>query len=248
MSSSVSGRNACLSEEVIFTCTARGHGIFWWSEGVGEIRVHYRSSPQLTGHLRAAVESYDIRRNCLVSSLTLRADASRNWTRVMCRNRDRSVSQSQLLHIMSMLYLCTHNARILRLLNNSIVHFLSAMDGTILTLARTISLFDLHADITLGHLTVVQVSLSTVLLEWNVIPTDGHHCIKNYNIQVSDRNGSQWRAQIPGRNHSFLLSEMQLEAWEEYTYYVTANIQSAQASLTVSQKSIVEVQGMFHIT
>ena len=110
----------------------------------------------------------------------------------------------------------------------------------------------MHPDITLGHLTVVPFSLSTVLLEWKVIPSDGHHCITSYNIQVSGRDGSQWGAQTPGRNHSFLLSGMQLEPLEEYTYCVTVNIPSTQTgpfknvSPSVKQTSIVIFQGMHH--
>ena len=100
LTSSISGRHACLSEEVTFTCTARGNVIFWRNEGVGEITVHNRSSPS-RGHFRAAVESYDFNNNCLVSSLTLRATASRNRTTVTCTNRGRSLSQSLPLHIMS---------------------------------------------------------------------------------------------------------------------------------------------------
>ena len=104
MSSSVTGRNACLSEKVTFTCTARGYGLYWWIEGVGELRVHHTSYPQLAGDIRAAVKSYDFNRNCLVSSLSLRATASRNRTRVMCTSRlDRSLSESLPLHIMSTL-------------------------------------------------------------------------------------------------------------------------------------------------
>ena len=98
----VFGRHACLSEEVTFTCTAQGHVIFWGNEAFGEITVHYLSPPS-RGNFRAVVESYDSNRNCLVSSLTLRATASRNRTRVMCTSRDRSLSESLSLHIMSML-------------------------------------------------------------------------------------------------------------------------------------------------
>jgi len=85
-----------------------------------------------------------------------------------------------------------------------------------------------------------------VLLEWKVIPTDGHHCIKSYDIQVSGPNGSQWKEYIPGGNNSFLLSGMQLESLEEYTYSVTGNIPSTHTGPTVNQTSLVEVQGMFH--
>ena len=101
MSSSVTGRNACLSEKVTFTCTARAYGLYWWIEGVGEIRVHHTSYPQLAGDIRAVVKNFN--RNCLVSSLSLRATASRNRTRVMCTSRNRSLSESLSLHIMSML-------------------------------------------------------------------------------------------------------------------------------------------------
>lgn len=107
-------------------------------------------------------------------------------------------------------------------------------------------LFDLNADITLDRLTVVPVSLSTVLLEWKVIPAGSHHCITSYNIQVSGPVGSQWVAQTPGKNNSFLLSGMQLEPLKEYTYCVTANIPSTQVSLTVKQTSNVTLQGMHH--
>ena len=87
-----------------------------------------------------------------------------------------------------------------------------------------------------------------MLVEWKVIPSDGHHCIRNYNIQVSSPNGTQWGAQTPGRNHSFLLFGMQLEPLEEYTYCVTANIPSTQTGPTVKQTSLGEVQGMYHKT
>ena len=80
----------------------------------------------------------------------------------------------------------------------------------------------------LENLTVVPVSLSNVLLEWKVIPSDGYHCITSYDIQVSSPNGSQWEEHIPGGNHSFLFSGMQLEPSKEYTYSVTANILSTQ--------------------
>ena len=99
--------------------------------------------------------------------------------------------------------------------------------------------------IVLENLTVVPVSLWTVLLEWKVIPSDGHHCITSYGIQVSGRDGSQWGAQTSGRNHSFLLSGMKLEPLEEYTYCVTAIIPSTQTGPTVKQTSLVEVQGMY---
>ena len=105
-----------------------------------------------------------------------------------------------------------------------------------------VSLFILlHADVALENLTVVPVSLSSVQLEWEVIPTDGHHCITGYNIRVSGQNESQ----ICGGNKSFLLCGVQLEPSKEYTYSVTANISSTQTGPSVEQTSIVEVQGMF---
>ena len=126
------------------------------------------------------------------------------------------------------------------------------MGSTNFTLTRkplySKSLFDFHADITLEHLTVVPLTLSTVQLEWKVVPTDGHHCITGYNIQAVGPNGSQWGTQIPGGNNSFLWSGVQLEPLEEYTYSVTANIPSIQTGPTVKHTSLVEVQGMFDKT
>ena len=87
-----------------------------------------------------------------------------------------------------------------------------------------------------------------MLLEWKVIPTDGHHCITSYNIKVSGPNGSHWEEHISGVNHSFLWSGIQLEPLKEYTYSVTANIPSTQTGPTVKQTSLVEVQGMYHKT
>ena len=55
-------------------------------------------------------------------------------------------------------------------------------------------------NITLEDLTVVPDSSTSVLLEWKVVPTDGHYCIRNYNIQITGPNGSQWEEQIPGSN------------------------------------------------
>ena len=104
LTSSVTGRHACLSEVVTFTCTARGHVIFWGNEEFGEITMHYQS-PTSGGEFQAAVESYE--NNCLISTLTLHATASRNRTRVVCTNRGRTLSQSKSLHIMSTLLLFT---------------------------------------------------------------------------------------------------------------------------------------------
>ena len=85
-----------------------------------------------------------------------------------------------------------------------------------------------------------------MLLEWKVIPTDGHHCIKSYDIQVSGPNGSEREEHIPGGNNSFLLSGMKLEPSKEYTYSVTANIPPTHTGPTINQTSLVEVQGMYH--
>ena len=98
LTSSISGRNACPSEEVTFTCTAQGEALFWRNEAFGEISMHYTSAPT-TGEFTARIVSYDRNQSCLVSSLSFRATASCNETTVTCR--DRSSNQSLLLHIMS---------------------------------------------------------------------------------------------------------------------------------------------------
>ena len=100
LTSSISGRNACPSEEVTFTCTAQGTALYWGSEGFGEKTMHYTSAPS-KGEFRAEIVSYDRSQNCLVSSLSFRAIASRNGTTVTCTNRDRSSNQSLSLHVMS---------------------------------------------------------------------------------------------------------------------------------------------------
>ena len=82
--------------------------------------------------------------------------------------------------------------------------------------------------IVLENLTVVPDSLSSVELEWKVVPTDGHHCIRNYNIQIAGPNGSQWEEQISGSNHSFNFTGLQLIPFQEYTYCVTANLLHGQ--------------------
>jgi len=102
LSSSITGRHACLSEEVTFTCSARGTAIFWGNEAFVEITMHYQSSPS-RGQFRAEVVSYDRTQNCLISSLRFRATDSLNGSRVTCTNRNRSLHQSFSLHIMSML-------------------------------------------------------------------------------------------------------------------------------------------------
>ena len=100
LTSSISGRNACLSEEVTFICTAQGHALFWGHKAFGERTMHYTSTPS-KGEFRAEIVSYDRNQSCLVSSLSFRATASRNGTTVTCTNRGRSSNQSLSLHIMS---------------------------------------------------------------------------------------------------------------------------------------------------
>ena len=102
------------------------------------------------------------------------------------------------------------------------------------------------SDVVLENLTVVPVSLSTVLLEWKVIPTDGHHCIRNYNIQIAGPNGSQWEEEIPGSNYSLNFTGLQLIPFEEYTYRVTANLLHGQIGLKLTAK-FTELQGGFKV-
>ena len=101
LTSSISGRNACPSEEVTLTCTAQGDAVFWGSEEFGEKTIHQTSAAPSMGEFTAKIVSYDRNQSCLVSSLSFRATASRNGTTVTCTNRDRSSSQSLSLHIMS---------------------------------------------------------------------------------------------------------------------------------------------------
>ena len=100
LTSSISGRNACPSEEVTFTCTAQGTAVFWGNEAFGELTMHY-ISPPTRGEFTTEIVSYDRNQSCLVSSLSFRANASCNGTIVMCTNRDRSSNHSLSLHIMS---------------------------------------------------------------------------------------------------------------------------------------------------
>ena len=100
LTSSISGRNACPSEEVTFTCTAQGPALFWGNEAFGERTMHYESAPS-SGDFRAEIVSYDRNQSCLVSSLGFCATASRNGTSVTCTSRDRSSNESLSLHIMS---------------------------------------------------------------------------------------------------------------------------------------------------
>ena len=100
LTSSISGRNACPSEEVTFTCTAQGTVLFWRSEAFGEITMHFTSAPT-KGNFIAKIVSYEHKQSCLISSLSFRATAPRNGTTVRCTNRDRNSSQSLSLQIMS---------------------------------------------------------------------------------------------------------------------------------------------------
>ena len=100
LTSSISGRNACLSEEVTFTCTVQGDALFWRNEAFVEWTMHY-TSPPIRGEFRAEIVSYDRNQSCLVSSLSFHATSSHNGTTVTCTSRDRSSNQSLSLHIMS---------------------------------------------------------------------------------------------------------------------------------------------------
>ena len=100
VTSSISGRSACPSEEVTFTCTAQGNVVFWGNQEFGEITVHNQSPPS-RGNFQAVVVSYNKSQNCLVSSLSFRATASRNGTTVTCTIGNRRSSQSLSLYIMS---------------------------------------------------------------------------------------------------------------------------------------------------
>ena len=84
------------------------------------------------------------------------------------------------------------------------------------------------SDVVLENLTVVLDPPSSVELEWKVTPTDGDYCIRNYNIQITSQNGSQWEEVIPGNSHSFNFTGLQLIPFQEYTYCVTANLLHGQ--------------------
>ena len=58
LTSSISGRHACPSEEVTFTCTAQVTVLFWGYEAFGERALHYLSPP-FRGNFRAEIVSYD---------------------------------------------------------------------------------------------------------------------------------------------------------------------------------------------
>ena len=54
LTSSISGRNACPSEEVTFTCTAQTTVVFWGNEEFGEKTMHY-TSPHSGGDFRTEI-------------------------------------------------------------------------------------------------------------------------------------------------------------------------------------------------
>ena len=97
-------------------------------------------------------------------------------------------------------------------------------------------------DIVLENLTVVPDSFASVQLEWKVVPTDGHHCITSYDIQVSGSNGTQWEEQIPGGNDSFHFTGLQLMHLQNYTCSITANLDHNQIG-PIQQTITVELQG-----
>ena len=97
-------------------------------------------------------------------------------------------------------------------------------------------------NITLEDLTVVPDSSTSVLLEWKVVPTDGHHCIRNYSIQIAGPTESQWEEQIPGSNQSFCFTGIQLMHLQNYTCCVTANLYHTQIA-SIKQTVTVELQG-----
>ena len=101
LTSSISGRNACPSEKVNFTCTAQGDALFWRNEAFEEITMQYMSPFSRGENFRAEIVRYGRNQSCLVSSLSIRATASHNGTTVTCTNRDRSSNQSLSLDIMS---------------------------------------------------------------------------------------------------------------------------------------------------
>ena len=97
-------------------------------------------------------------------------------------------------------------------------------------------------DIVVENFTVVPDSSSSVELEWKVTPTNGHHCIRNYNIQIAGPNGSQWEEEIPGSNQSFRFTRLQMMHLQNYTYFVTANLDHSQIG-PIKQTLTVELQG-----
>ena len=97
-------------------------------------------------------------------------------------------------------------------------------------------------DVALENFTVVREPYSSVQLEWKVVPTDGHHCIRNYNIQIAGPNRSHWEEEIPGRSQSFHFTGLQLIPFQEYTYCVTANLLHGEISLKLTA-NFTKLQG-----
>ena len=97
-------------------------------------------------------------------------------------------------------------------------------------------------DVALENFTVVPKPNSTVQLGWKVTPTDGQRCIRNYNIQITGPNGSQWEEKIPGNRHSYHFTEIQLLPLQEYTYCVAANLLRGQIDLRLTV-NFTELQG-----
>ena len=97
-------------------------------------------------------------------------------------------------------------------------------------------------DIVIENFTVLPDSFSSVLLEWKVVPTDGHHCIANYDIQIIGSDGSQWEEQIPGGNDSFHFTGLQLMHLQNFTCSITANLSHNQIG-PIQQTLTVELQG-----
>ena len=98
------------------------------------------------------------------------------------------------------------------------------------------------SDVVLENLAVVPVSLSSVLLEWKVIPTDGYHCISNYSVRIIGPNGSQWEEEIPGSSQSFHFTGLQLIVLQNYTCCVTARRSHNQLGF-INQTLTVELEG-----
>ena len=98
------------------------------------------------------------------------------------------------------------------------------------------------ADIVLESFTAVPDSFSSVQLEWKVVPSDGHHCIRNYSIQITGPNGSHWEDEIPGSSQSFHFTGIQLMHLQIYTCSITANLSHNQIG-PIKQTLTVELQG-----
>ena len=97
-------------------------------------------------------------------------------------------------------------------------------------------------DIVLENFTAVPDSFSSVQLEWKVVPSDGHHCIRNYSIQITGPNGSHWEDEIPGSSQSFLFTGLELMHLQNYSCCVTAKRSHNQLSF-INQILTVELQG-----